>query len=219
MLVALGVLLLVALIAVGLWWALHRQAPAAVPAAATETLPERSFSYSLAVQKVRDGKLYQSEFPSSGRDFYENGWRFRLNFSSPQSGYLYIINEGPTGGGAIRYTLLFPLPSLNNASAKVEAGERMHTSRYEFDKNPGAEKFWVIWCAQPISELEAIKTIALKPENKGAITNPQQRDTVRALLAQRDGAKIETLEDKVKKQTTVTGQGGALLYLMELEHH
>jgi len=142
-----------------------------------------------------------------------------LNFSSPQPGYLYIINEGPTTGGAIGYTLLFPLPSINDASAEVGAGERMQTNDYQFDQHPGTEKFWVLWAAQPLTELDEIKAAVLNVKDKGWITDQRQRDTVRALLAQGSGAKVETSEDKVKKQTKVVGRGEVLLHLIELEHH
>ncbi len=47
--------LAIVLIAAAAWWALHQKSPAASPAAGGQ-LPERSFAYSLTVQKVRDGK-------------------------------------------------------------------------------------------------------------------------------------------------------------------
>lgn len=216
--IGLAIFLTVALIATASWWVIQQKPSAALPAALTEQLPERSFSYSLTVQKMRDGKPYQAEFQSSGRDFYENGWRFRLNFSSPQSGYLYIINEGPTVGGAIGYTMLFPLPSFKETSAKIETNELVQTGWYLFDKNPGVEKFWFVWAAQPISELEEVKAAVLNLQNKGFIDNPQKRDTVRSLLA-RNTAPQPITEDRTKKQTLVSNRGHILIYLAELEHH
>jgi serine/threonine protein kinase len=217
-LIVTGVCLLIVLGA-AVWWAAQRNPPVVAPSNAIAQLPERSFTYSLTVQKIRDGQPYQAKFQSAGRDFYENGWRFRLNFSSPQAGYLYIINEGPTSSGAVSYTLLFPLPSINNATAQIAPHTLLQTNDYLFDQHSGVEKFWVVWAAQPSAELEQIKAVVLNAQAKGTITNPQQRDTVRALLSQRDGAQIETVEDKVRKQTKVTGRGEPLLYLIELEHH
>src|SRR5262249_44729187 len=39
---------------------------------------ERVLTYSLTVQKMRDGKPFQNEFESSGQEIFENGWKFRL---------------------------------------------------------------------------------------------------------------------------------------------
>ncbi|MEP7340130.1 MAG: protein kinase [Acidobacteriota bacterium] len=214
---ALAVALTIALVSAAGWWWLHPKSPAALSTATTEQLPERWFSYSLTVQKVRDGSPYQTPFQSSGRDIYENGWKFRLNFSSPQSGFLYLINEGPTQGGAISYTLLFPLPSIKEASAQIESNEPMQTGWYEFNEFPGIEKFWIVWAAHPIGELETIKTVVLNSQDKGSIGNPRQRDTVRTLLAR--VTETHPVEDRVKKQTLVSGHGDILIYLAELEHH
>ena len=217
--VVLVIFLFVAVIAIASWVLFQQKAPANIPPAASEQPLERSFSYSLTVQKMRDGKPYQGEFQSSGRDYYENGWRFWLNFKSPQSGYLYIINEGPTANGTIGYTLLFPQQSHKDALLKIDAEQALRLGFYQFDQHSGTEKFWIVWAAQPNAELEAIKNSVLNFNDKGAITNPRQRDTVRALLMQGSGTKIEATEDRAKKQTSVTGRGEPLFYLIELEHH
>ncbi|MDQ2855607.1 MAG: serine/threonine protein kinase, partial [Acidobacteriota bacterium] len=58
-------------------------------------LAQRSLVYSLTVQKFHDGKAYDRPFETSGQEIFENGWKFQLNISSPQAGYLYLLNEGP----------------------------------------------------------------------------------------------------------------------------
>src|SRR5262249_44612336 len=67
---------------------------------------ERQIGYSLTVQRMRDGRPYQKPFESTGQEIFESGWKFKLNFSAPESGYVYLLNEGPTEGGAISYSLL-----------------------------------------------------------------------------------------------------------------
>ena len=218
----LAALLAVALIAVAAWWAMQPKTPAAVPATPTEQLPERSFNYWLTVQRMRDGKPDRAEFQSSGRDFYESGWRFRFNFVGSQSGYLYLINEGPAETG-ISYWLLFPMPSVNEASAKIEANQTMTTNWLTFTKNAGDEKIWVIWSAQAINELEALKADVLTPQAQGELRNPQQRDTVRRLLTSLSQSKSEAepkaQEDRRNMKTAVNGRGDTLIHLAELKHH
>lgn len=206
-------LLLLAAIGVGAWWMLRPSAP---PTVVETALPERTFNYSLTVQKVRDGKLYQSEFQSTGRDFYENGWKFRLNFNSPQAGALYLINEGPTQGGASSYQLLYPLSS--NGSARLAAGERMQTGWFVFDVHPGTEKFWIIWAEQPLEEIEAIKQSVLNPTDLGMIKDPAQGEKLKGLLARYSRPAANFIEDRAQRQTVVKGRGNVFAYLVELEH-
>jgi hypothetical protein len=217
-LVTLAALAVAALLGGVAWWLWQSRAPAPVPSSPAEQLAARRLSFSLTVQKVRNGQPHQSPFQSTGRDFYENGWKFRLNFSSPQPGHLYLLNEGPAAGGRLSYHLLFPVPSANHGSAQLAAKQPMQTGWYVFDDNPGTERFWIIWAAQPVAALEAVKGVA-NPQDRGLISNPAERDAVRALLASSDPAQTEVKEDRAGKQTHVTGRGEVLISLIELEHH
>src|SRR5437588_3508887 len=51
---------------------------------------QRSLAYWLTVERIRDGRPDQ-QFLSSGQETFGSGDRFRLNVSSPQSGYLYVF--------------------------------------------------------------------------------------------------------------------------------
>ncbi|HEX8652145.1 MAG TPA: serine/threonine-protein kinase [Pyrinomonadaceae bacterium] len=184
-------LLLISLAGLGLWWMLksssdtpkpsNSSASSSSPPPATAS-PQRTLNYWLTVQKMRDGKPYQEQFDSSGQEIFENGWKFRFNASSPQTGHLYLLNEGPAEGGLTTYNLLFPTPSFNNGSPQLSADQRMQTGWYVFDEHQGTEKFWIVWAAQPVAELEAVKGV-VNPQDKGEIGDQQQRDAIRDLLA------------------------------------
>ncbi len=216
--IVLVIFLFVAVIAIASWVLFQPKAPATTRPAVTEQLPERSFHYWLTVQMMRDGKPYREAFQSAGKERYESGSKFRFNFISPQSGYLYLINEGPAKNG-ISYWLLFPMPSVNGASAKIEANQTMGTGWLTFNENTGDEKIWVLWSAEAINELEALKTEVLNPIEQGEIRNPQQRDTVRRLLTRLGQSKSEAHEDRVNLQTEIKGRGDTLIRLVELNHH
>ncbi len=207
------VFLFVAVIATASWMLFQQKAPST-----TEQLPERSFHYWLTVQMMRDGKPYREEFQSAGKERYESGSKFRFNFVSPQSGYLYLINEGPAKNG-ISFWLLFPMPSVNGASAKIEPNQTMTSGWLTFNENTGDEKIWVLWSAERISELEALKAVVLNPTEQGEIRNPAQRDTMRRLLTTLGQSKSEAQEDRVNLQTEIKGRGDALIRLVELNHH
>lgn len=178
---------------------------------------ERSLNYSLTVQKMRDGKPYQDEFQSSGQEIFENGWKFRLNFSNSQDGYLYLLNEGSSGAGAT-YHLLFPEPQTNGGSARVIANQKLQTAWMRFDDNQGTEKFWLVWSASPVKELEAV-TDVVNERDLGEIKDAAKAKSVRDFLSAQAAAKPEITKDSVKKESLIKGKGDLLVNAIELEHH
>jgi tRNA A-37 threonylcarbamoyl transferase component Bud32 len=179
---------------------------------------ERSLAYSLTVQKMRDGKPYQSEFESSGQEIFENGWKFRLNVTSPQDGYLYLFNEGPASGDTTTYDLLFPEARTNNGSPRVIATQKLQTAWMRFDDHDGTEKFWMVWSPSPVKELEAV-TGAVNDRDLGEIKDEARARAVRDFLNQHASPKPEVTKDSANKQSVVKGKTDVLVNAIELEHH
>jgi serine/threonine protein kinase len=182
------------------------------------SLPERSLNYSLTVQKMRDGKPYQDTFESSGQEIFENGWKFRMNLSSPQEGYLYLLNEGPAAGDETTYNVLFPEAKTNQGSSRVAAEQRLQTAWMRFDEHQGTEKFWLVWSASPVKELDAAKD-SVNEKDQGEIKDSAQARAVRDFLAKHSSPKPEVAKDSAKKLTTVKGKSEVLVNYIELEHH
>ena len=209
---------LIAAIAIGAWYFLsNREAadahPETPPAAET-----RDLSYKLTVQKMRNGRPYQEEFESSGQEIFENGWKFRMHMNSPQTGYLYLLNEGPVEGGDITYNMLFPAPSMNAGSPYLAANQKMETAWMVFDENQGTEKFWMIWAAEAVPELEAVKGV-VNSTDKGEIKDSGQSKAVREFLKKHSSTPPVAEKDKNKKQTNVKANSKVLVHHVELEHH
>jgi tRNA A-37 threonylcarbamoyl transferase component Bud32 len=181
-------------------------------------LPERSLAYSLTVQKMRDDKPYQDEFQSSGQEIFENGWKFRMNLTSPQEGYVYLLNEGPAEGGVATYNVLFPEAETNRGSARVSAGQNLQTAWMRFDDHQGTEKFWVVWTAAPVKELDAV-TDAVNDQDRGEIKDSAKARAVRDFLQKHYASKPEVSKDSAKKLTVVKRRGDVLVNMIELEHH
>ena len=179
---------------------------------------EQSLVYSLTVQKMRDGKPYQIEFESSGQEIFENGWKFRMNLSSPQEGYLYLLNEGPAAGDAVTYNMLFPEAKTNNGSPRVAADQKLQTAWMRFDDHQGTEKFWLVLSPTLVKELEAV-TNTVNERDQGEIKDPAQARAVRDFLQKHSSTKPEVTKDSARKQTTVKGKGEVLVNYIELEHH
>lgn len=186
-------------------------------AGANPSLPERSLAYSLTVQKMRDGNPYQGEFQSSGQEIFENGWKFRMNLTNPQEGYLYLLNEGP-GAETTTFNVLFPESETNSGSPRVSAGQNLQTAWMRFDDHQGTEKFWIVWTASPVKELEAV-TGAVNETDQGEIKDSAKARTVRDFLQKHYAMKPEVSKDSAKKLTVVKGRGDVLVKMIELEHH
>jgi serine/threonine protein kinase len=178
---------------------------------------ERSLIYSLTVQKMRDGKPYKEPFESSGQEIFENGYKFRLNVSSPQSGYLYVFNEGAAEKDSTSFTIIYPTPATKKGSAKLDASQTMQTNWNTFAGQTGTEQFWVVWSASPVTQLESARDDALKSK-EGAITDAAMVRTVKDFLTKHSDPKPETTKDTSKQQTDVRASGELLVKLVELEH-
>ncbi|MFN7948884.1 MAG: protein kinase [Blastocatellia bacterium] len=201
-------------------WKLWPAAPAKIPATPATTaaeLPERTMNYSLTVQKFYKGQAEGKQFQATGKEIFGNGWKFRLNLTSPQPGYLYLLNEGPTTGGKIVFNYLFPTPESNHGTAGLAASQQFQTRWYQFDEHTGTENFWLIWSAEPVSELELLSGF-VNQQNKGTISDPNQIAQLRALLNRLSSPAPEVTEDKLKKQTTVKARSHTLASLIALEH-
>jgi hypothetical protein len=167
------------------------------------------------VQKMRDRKAYQKPFAATGREIFENGWKAQFEFSVPQAGSLYLLNDGPGPGGKPELTVEFPTPSVNNGSAQVMAYKNVQSGWLVFNEQSGREKFWVIWAAKPLPDLEqAVQQVA---KNKDAtIQDSTLTQEIRALLARAAPATVNV--DRDSKQTSLSGYGDVLVSELELEH-
>jgi serine/threonine protein kinase len=193
--------------------------PFAVNPSAPPSLPppvERSLAYSLTVQKMRDGRAYQDPFQSSGQEIFENGYKFRLNFSSPDSGYLYVFNEGANETGALSFSIIYPTPSTNQGSAKVEGNQPIQTNWNTFAGQAGTEDFWIVWSASSIAQMDAARNAAFR--NQGTLGDAAMVRTIREFLTKNADPKLETMKDTMKRQTLVRGRVDVLVKLVELEH-
>jgi len=178
---------------------------------------KRSLTYSLTVQKMRDGKAYKDPFESSGQEVFENGYKFRLNVTSPQAGYLYVFNEGASEKDNTDFTIIYPTPVTNKGSAKLDANQTIRTNWNTFAGQTGTEQFWVVWSATAVTQLESARDEAFKSK-EGAITDAAMVRTVKEFLTKHSDPKPETTKDTTKQQTDVRASGELLVKLVELEH-
>jgi len=215
---AVAAVLLVAALTAGYWFVL-RSGLLGKPAnsRSASSAPHRALSYSLTVQKMRDGKPYKEAFESSGQEIFENGYRFRLNVSSRQGGYLYVFNEGPAEKDQSNFTIIYPTPVTNAGSSRLEQNQSMQTNWNTFSGEPGTERFWVVWSAEVVTPLEIARYEAFK-NKEGAITDAVIARSLHDFLTEHSNPAPDTTKDTAKQRTSVRADGDLLVKLVELEH-
>ncbi len=201
-------LLLAGLIGLGSWYWLKPVSPSLTAEKITATAPVRQLTWWLLAERTDGGAPFQSK----GLDWFPNGAKFRFNLTSPQSGYLYLLNEGPTENGQRSLNLLYPTPNNNGGSAQVSASQPIQTGNYLFDEHDGEEYFWIVWAANPILAIESIKARAT-PE----IKDQNQSTAILALLNQYAG-KSESKPDEAKEQITIQSNSEILVSYVKLKH-
>ena len=176
--------------------------------------PTRSFSYWLNVQKVRDGRNYEDDFQATDQQVFEGGDKFRLHVSSPDQGYLYVIEEGPPELEGARLTMLYPTPSRDNAFVSTQP---VHTNWHSFPGTPGTENLWIIWSTAMVREFETAKVEAFE-NKKGALTNPSSILAVREFISNHAERKPESTTDTTSQMTHVRGSADVVIKRVLLQH-
>ena len=219
LLLTVGVIFLVASV-IATYWVISRRDSLFNKEANTRSsasLAHRSLAYSLTVQKIRDGMPYKDPFESSGQEVFENGYKFRLNVSSRQAGYLYVFNEGAKEKDQTGFTIIYPTPATNQGSSRLEQNQELQTNWNTFAGETGTERFWIVWSATAVTELEIARYEAFK-NKEGALTDPSVIKNLKDFLLQHADPQPETTKDTARQRTNVRANGDLLVKLVELEH-
>ncbi|PWT87829.1 MAG: hypothetical protein C5B55_14175 [Blastocatellia bacterium] len=213
------VFLIAALWAINSW---RQKTPnTSTPATTSVASPQRALTYSITVQKYRDNKPFEAPFQLAKEMVFERDYQIRLNLTSPQTGFLYVLNEGPHDNGQpAEFVVLFPSPTSNSGSALVTENHEVQIpdkSWIHFDNEKGTEKVWLVFAENAVPELEPVRSFASQ-KTAGLITDSALRDKVEAFLRSHPGNKPTVEQDADRKQTVVTSQGNLLMHAVDLEH-
>jgi serine/threonine protein kinase len=216
-------LLLAAAAIIAAWaWRSSNPLTNATPPPPPAAVPERSLVYSILVQKYRDGRPFEAPFRLGREINFERDYRVRLNLSSPQDGHLYILNEGPEEQGRpSAYVILFPSPTANGGQSRLGAGGQVQVperSWLQFDAERGTEKLWLVWSAESVPALEALKRYA-NPRDRGLVGDAGLNDAARDFLLTHQNPRPAASRDEDKKEVVLKASGAILAHLLRLEHH
>ncbi|MET0214219.1 MAG: TIR domain-containing protein [Vicinamibacterales bacterium] len=192
-------------------------APADAP-----TVPERVLDYSVIFRA--DPRQYPESAPTRVAEdrIFAAGDLLRFSFSSPQPGFLYVINESPPdGSGSIAFNILFPSPTSNGGSPRLAAGQELLIPEkgdgFVLDAQEGAEKLWLVWSLNRIDELDALRRWA-NPEDQGQIKGSTDIDALRNFLARNVTPAPQVQQNSDATRTTLKAPGEMFVKLVTLEH-
>jgi len=133
-------------------------------------------SYTLEAQQMRNGEPLGEPYTASPSDTFEGGWKFRVRVRPAQTGFVYLINEGPGNSGTSRYWVLYPEQA---SGAPVKANADVTTGWYVFDQNPGTEKLWIVWAERAVQPLEEV----LRRGALGEVKDPDLAARIQQIVA------------------------------------
>ena len=174
--------------------------------------------YFLDVQKMRDGKPFDQPFESSGREIFENGYKFRMNFRSADEGYFYFFNEGKDTNGQVNYNILHPIPIPGKDQALSEKNKIIQTEWNIFGGTAEMEKVWLIWTKNKQELLEGAVKEAFN--QMGRVADSKKKEELRKFIAENNQQKLNSELEKgdSTKRIKLTGESDIIVYLIELEH-
>ena len=218
---AVALLALIALTTFGVraWLASRSSSgPAAAPAI-TANLPGRELSYWITVQKYRAGKPFDKPFRLAGEINFEPDYQVRLHLRSPHAGYLYILNESPTGDNPLQ--ILFPSSTANGGSALIKDNQDIQIpeqSWFKFDEEQGTETLWLIWSGSPLAEVEASKRFA-NSTDQGVISDAGLNQALKQLLKESPADKLKIEKTTAPLQTTLRSNDSIITHAIKLAHN
>src|ERR1700752_427788 len=216
-----SILAVVSLIA-GLLWINSRRPIPTPPTETTKpetaaTVPERSLTYWLTVQRMLNKKPLGEPYQSAGDVSFGNGWKFQFNVRPSEAGALYLLAVGPGKKRTDEYNVLFPLPIATKANANLTANQTYQSDWLVFVEQKGVERFWIIWSTHQIPELDAIFEHAATA-TRGEIVDDKEIARVESYLKNSSPADLQVIPDKASKLTSIKGRGEILVNLIELSH-
>jgi serine/threonine protein kinase len=181
-----------------------------------------TFSYSMVVQKYRNGKPYQKPFIIPGEINFEPDDRIQISFESTQDGYLYLVNLGPKAGTSA--SILYPDSGKSafvpaNQSIRVPAPSKNPEEDWiRFDKDIGTEQLWMIWSVKGVPILEAAKKWS-NAKDLGEVKDSAQNAQIRDFLRPYEQSLPEGKRNREGTKTTISSKDDVVVYRMLLQHH
>jgi hypothetical protein len=170
------------------------------------------------VTKLKNGNPVGEPYRLAKEVLFQKGNAIAVNVSSPMSGFLYILNDGPLADGSESINVLFPPP---NATAQIgaQAVRIPEKGWIEVDQARGTEKFYLAWSREPVPEFERAKnqTDAVI-RGTVVIRASDQIEALRQLLGKYRIPDSGIRKDTDAQMTRLSADKEVLVHLIQLDH-
>jgi len=180
--------------------------------------PTRLLQYYVTVQRYRNKVAFKEPLRFAKEVPLESDYLCTVVVTAAESGYLYIIDEGPESTpDKPDINGFFPDPRVRDGSAHLDAGQIFSTPPLKLDEQVGKERLWLIWSADSLPELEVIKQY-VNPKDRGTVKDPQQARAIALFLKKYPKGNSTLEQDEKGTTTTLRGTGKVLVRVIELTH-
>lgn len=229
-----GIGLVIVVAGAGAWFA-TRPNPAASKAVSTDTsVPGKSvreaatarrvLRYHVMLQEFRNNHVFGKPKRLPGESAISSGNGIKLVLSAAEPGHVYVLNEAAESTPEKpQFNIFSPSPTVRGGSSHVLKDDEIRIPEnddayLQFDSQTGTEKTWVVWSADQIPELEALKKFAT-PEYKGEIKDLAQARMLPDLLQHKFPPEKFPETDTDNRMTVLLTSGNALVHLIKWEHY
>jgi hypothetical protein len=153
----------------------------------------------------------------------DSGNGIRLVLLPAEQGFLYVLNQGAESTEEKPdVNIFFPSPRVRGGSAHLMKDDQVRIPERDgaylrFDSQKGTEKFWIVFSAEKIPELENLKMYA-NEKDLGAVKNLAEAMAVPELL-KKYPAEEAPKTDNANKLTELRSKGKVLVHLIEWQHY
>ncbi len=176
----------------------------------------RAITYFLDIQRMENEEPSGPAFRSGGAEVFRNGDKFRFNFVSDASGFLYVFSDDADERGRDVFNILYPTPSTNGGSAQTNSGSAIQSSWNNFSGQGGTETVWVLWTAQRREELESARGTAF--DNMGKVTGRQEAGALRSFIDDHKSPAPVVERSGDGGSNELKARGDIVVHRLELQH-
>ena len=154
------------------------------------------------------GKPYRLEHEM----VFDGDYRITVNVTSPQPGFLYILNKGDVESGDRTFNLLRPLPGQ---SAQRPASGEPSELKLRFDRASGRELLYLIWSREAVPEMEQVANLPSVQHGIVVVTDAARVKTISDFLQAHASRVVAERKDE---QTQLRTDDQVLVHAIPLEH-
>ena len=176
--------------------------------------------YFFTVQRSRNEQDFGQAFRSAGNVIFETDYKVALNVTSPQQGYLYVLNEAMDAEKGKKTIVILSPQAGAEWDSKIGQGQTVRIPKeswFQMDQATGTEICYVVWSVVPVQEIEKHKAASNVRAGFINIEDGALISELREFLRKNSGTLVEKNNEQTN-QTELKGTGDIMVQKIPLRH-